>query len=203
MKLGKIGALCKAYKRFVVYNVGHGNQWISDGYAAYPLYELPPLSEDNVFAIFDIPEDKRGKMYFDERTDAPLGVNFADSVEDEVEIRACAIGIIWQGAIYLPFKSREGVLFVDKKYLSPFEEIPVLYERWTPGGTPYIVAKRGMLLEGIITPAGIATSELADLLCEVVEQTAEVAVDNTSSERDVEAPSPTSAEEPEQEEMEL
>ena len=130
-------------------------------------------------------------MFFDTKS-PPLGMSFDDSVSDEVELRAYSIGIILHGAVYLPFKSREGVLFIDKKYLSPFEEIPVLYERWTPGGTPYIVAKRGMLIEGIITPAGIATCELANLLCEIGELTAEVAVDNTPRE-----------EEPEQEEMEL
>ena len=149
MKLSKIGALCKAYKRFVVYNVGHGMQWISDGYAAYPLCDLPPLEEDNVFAIFDIPEDKRGKMYFDERQGVPVGMSFADAVQDEVEIKPYSIGIIWQGAIYYPCKSREGILFVDKKYLSPFEDGVVLYERWAENGTPYIAAKRGMLLEGV------------------------------------------------------
>ena len=174
MKLSKIGALCKAYKRFVVYNVGNGMQWISDGYAAYPLYDLPPLEEDNVYAIFDIPEDKRGKMYFDERHDVPSGMSFADAVADEVEIKPYSIGIIWQGAIYYPCKSREGVLFIDKKYLSPFEEGTVLYERWAENGTPYIAAKRGMLLEGVITPAGIATAELAELLCEVGNLTAAV-----------------------------
>lgn len=177
MKLSKIGALCKAYKRFVVYNVGHGMQWISDGYAAYPLYDLPPLEEDNVYAIFDIPEDKRGKMYFDERHGVPSGMSFADAVSDEVEIKPYPIGIIWHGAIYYPCKSREGVLFIDKKYLAPFEEGAVLYERWAENGTPYIVSKRGMLLEGVITPAGIATAELAELLCEVGNLTEAVSED--------------------------
>jgi hypothetical protein len=117
-------------------------------------------------------------MFFDEKEPLSLGLDFSDYVPDEVELRPCSIGIILHGAVYFPLKSREGVLFVDKKYLSPFEEIPVLYERWTPGGAPYIVAKRGMLIEGIITPAGIATCELADLLCEIGELTAEVAEDN-------------------------
>ena len=179
MKLSKIGALCKAYKRFVVYNVGRGMQWISDGYAAYPLCDLPPLEEDNVFAIFDIPEDKRGKMYFDERQGVPAGMSFADAVQDEVEIKPYSIGIIWQGAIYYPCKSREGILFVDKKYLSPFEDGVVLYERWAENGTPYIAAKRGMLLEGVITPAGIATAELAELLCEVGALTEAVSEDGS------------------------
>ena len=192
MKLSKIGALCKGYKRFVVYNIGSSAQWISDGYAFYPLRELPRLDKENVFTIFDVAEDKRGKTFFDEKEAGALGLDFSDYAPDEVELRPCSIGIIWHGAVYLPFKSREGVLFVDKKYLSPFEEIPVLYERWTLGGAPYIVAKRGMLIEGIITPAGIATCELADLLCEIGELTAEVAVDNAPGE-----------EEPEQEEMEL
>lgn len=174
MKIRKIGALCKAYKRFVVYNVGNGMQWISDGYAAYPLYDLPPLEEDNVFAIFDIPEDKRGKMYFDERHGVPSGMSFADAVADEIEIKPYLIGIIWQGEIYYPCKSREGILFIDKKYLSPFEEGAVLYERWADNGVPYIVVKRGMLIEGVITPAGIATAELADLMCEVGNLTAAV-----------------------------
>ena len=167
MKLSKIGALCKANKRFTVYNVGRGAQWLSDGYACYPLGDLPELCEEEIAVIFDVPEDKRDKFSFEVNVGLPKGLDISDGAEGERELTAIPIGIVWCGEVLLPYKSESGVLFVNRKHLAPFEEVMTLYERRTKSGAPYIAAKRGMIVEGIITPFGAATQELADLICEV------------------------------------
>lgn len=175
MKLGKVGALCKGAKRFIIYNVP-GGQWISDGNAIYPLVDLPRFDEDNVYTLFDIPEDKRGKVQYEEKTGLPWGVSISDSVPDEVEVRHALIGISYCGALYSPVGGRGGILFIDRRYLAPFSDDITIYERFYPGSDrSYLAVKRGMLLEGIILPSDIATQELAQTLITVGKLTADAA----------------------------
>ena len=146
MKLSKIGALCKSAKRFVILNLRYG-QWISDGMALYPLRDLPHLDEESVYTIFDIPEDKRSKMSYEERESIPHGLSLLDAAADEVAIQLSHVSIVYHGAIYTPIKSREGILFLDRRYLAPFDEDITLFERFYPGSNiPYIAVKRGLLL---------------------------------------------------------
>ena len=188
MKLSKVGALCKGAKRFVIYKTWSG-QWISDGYAIYPIRELPPLQEDNVYALFDIPEDKRGKVQYEEKN-VPYGINLNDGCDDEVVVQIAPISIVYHGSIITPIKGRGGILYIDRKYLSPLGDDITLYERYYPrDDRSYIVAKRGLLLEGVILPAEIATKELAKTLKHIGELTELVAGDEDF--------------EPEQEEMDV
>lgn len=175
MKLGKVGALCKGAKHFVIYNVT-GGQWISDGSAIYPLVDLPRFDEDNVYTLFDIPEDKRGKVLYEEKSGLPWGISISDSVPDEAEVQHTFIGITYRGAVYSPVKGRGGILFIDRKYLAPFSDDITIFERFYPNSDrSYLAVKRGMLLEGIISPSDIATKELAQTLIAVGKLTADAA----------------------------
>jgi hypothetical protein len=174
MKLGKVGALCKSAKRFVIYRTWQG-QWISDGCAIYPIRELPMLKEDNVFALFDIPEDKREKVQYSEGN-VPYGIDLADACDDEVVVQLSPISLVYKGAVFTPMRGRSGILYIDRKYISPFGDDITLYERYYPRSErSYIAVKRGLLLEGIILPAEIATKELSDTLKHISELTALVA----------------------------
>ena len=168
MKLSKIGALCKAQKRFTVCNV-RGEQWLSDGAGYYPLGDLPRLDGDNVLVMFDVPEDKREKYYIEEKSGMPAGIDVSDSAEGEALLRFVPVWLVVSGAVILPLIAEGRVLFVDKRYLAPFDFSVELYERRAPGGTSYIVAKRGMIACGVITPERIGTAALADQLCELGE----------------------------------
>ena len=175
MKLGKVGALCKSAKRFIIYNV-FGGQWISDGSAIYPLVDLPRFDEDNVYTLFDIPEDKRGKIQYEEKIGLPWGVCISDSVPDEVEVRHASIGILYHGTVYSPVGGRGGILFIDRQHLAPFSDDITIYERFYPGSDrSYLAVKRGMLLEGIILPSDIAKKELAQTLIAIGKLTADAA----------------------------
>ena len=83
MKIQKIQKLCKSAKRIIIFNAKNGVQWISDGYCIYPLFNLPRLSRENIFAMFDIPADKQGKIYFEEREGLPEGLDFGDTARGE------------------------------------------------------------------------------------------------------------------------
>jgi hypothetical protein len=168
MKISKIGALCKAQKRFTVCNVG-GEQWLSDGYGYYPLGDLPRLDGDNIFTMFDVAEDKREKYYVEEKHGMPNGIDVSDVTQDEVLLKYVPIWLVVSGAVMLPLIAEGRVLFVDKRYFSPFDFSVECYERKAVDGKSYIVTKRGMIACGVITPEQIGTAALADQLCELGE----------------------------------
>ena len=153
MKIQKIQALCKSAKRIMIINDSKlGIQWLSDGTAIYPLFKLPRLSEENIFAMFDIPADKQGKIYYDERDRLPETLDFGDTAEGEQLVNLEPFGITAYGRGLEVFRGSEGAMLVDKKYLAPFDDSVAYYERVRRGGRPYIVAKEGMFISGIILP---------------------------------------------------
>ena len=187
MKLGKIGALCKNAKRVVIHNFD-GVQWISDGCAFYPLRDLPELLEDNIYTIFDIPEEKRGKISFEEREHHPFGISFDDVIKDESPMQFMPVTFFHHGSLISPMKCKSGILFIDRRYLSPFEDGITLYERFYPDEErAYVAVKRGMLLEGIILPAEIATTQLAEMFTIIGKLTGEIATDKPSEEYEQES----------------
>lgn len=161
MKIQKIQALCKSAKRIMIVNDSKlGIQWLSDGSAIYPLFKLPRLSEENIFAMFDIPEDKQGKIYYDERDRLPVSLDFSDTSEGEQLVTLEPFGITAYGRSLEVIRGSCGAMLIDKKYLAPFDDGVQLYERVRIHGTPYIVAKEGMFIAGIILPFE-ARAELA------------------------------------------
>ena len=54
------------------------------------------------------------------------------------------------------------MVFIESRYLSPVSDVLdvlELYERVTPFGAPYIVAKAGFLLQAVILPTDIITAQ--------------------------------------------
>ena len=51
MKLSKIQSLCKAEKKIILYNTPKNKQWIGNGFAIYPLDELPLLDARKAIRI--------------------------------------------------------------------------------------------------------------------------------------------------------
>ena len=168
MKLSKIGALCKAQKRFTLCTV-RGEQWLSDGYGVYPLGDLPRLDGENIFIIFDVPKDKREKFYFEEKWGGLENIDFSDVAEGDKLLKISPVWLVVSGAVLLPLISEGRVLFVDKKYLTPFDHAVELYERKSPGGNSFIVAKQGMINCGMILPTTFGDAALANQLCEIGE----------------------------------
>ena len=75
MKLKKVAALCNRQGVFRLCDEVSEDgevvrQWLGDGAAIYPLDGLPLLEEENLLAMFDIPEKKRKKCYI-RRSEAP------------------------------------------------------------------------------------------------------------------------------------
>ncbi len=163
MKLNAIQQICKGAKRIVLYTSPEKTaQWISDGGAFYPLYNLPRMGDENIFTLFDIPEKKRDKIRLEQHTNLPEILNFADRDMGENLLDQGKLSLCVNGRTMISLHTSLGAVYINAKYLVPFKDIEngvQLYERNTPSGAVYIAVKEGFLLTGIILPYDIVTQD--------------------------------------------
>ncbi len=181
MKISTIQQICKGAKRIVIYSDPSASiQYISDGGAFYPLYNLPRMEEENVFALFDIPEKKQDKIRFEHKHSLPEAFDFSDTTDDEIALEFGTISIYKRGRILSPLKTSLGIVYINEKYLKPFSDSEngvQLFERHTPDGAIYIAVKEGFLLTGIILPYDIVTPEFVEEL-KMIYKLSALAADN-------------------------
>lgn len=172
MKIKSIEQICKANKTIFLYSGRDERQWISNGEAYYPITKLPQLDEDIVFTIFDIPEEKREKYIFGVG-ELPRTLCFLDEdVEGKEKLLGKTLGqIIENGKTLVAFISSRGAIYINSKYLKPFEGSSglMLTERADTSGRPYIAIKDGMFLEGIILPEDIIDGVDGEFLKKIAE----------------------------------
>lgn len=188
MKIKNIAAICKKNKQVVLFNrYGRGDtvaQYIGDGGAVYPISGLPELDEESILTIFDVPERQREDWLVKYR-DIPEGVNFEDTDANERIIEQGNISVVYTGKTLKPLQTRRGLVFIESRYLSPISDVMdvlELYERFTPSGTPYIVAKAGFLLQAVIMPYDAINAQFVAQLRSLAEQCA-VSLDLREQER--------------------
>lgn len=170
MKIKSIAAICKKGKQVILYNRhesgGTLQQYIGDGMTAYPVSGLPELDEESVLTIFDVPEKQR-EDWLVRVMAAPEGINFEDTDVNEKMIERDNLSIVYSGKTLKPLQTRRGLVFIESRYLSPVSDVLdvlELYERFTPQGTPYIVAKAGFLLQAVIMPYDVITAGFVERL---------------------------------------
>lgn len=150
MEVRKIINICKKKKHITLFNA-ENVQWISDGFAAYPLWRLPKFDERSIRATYDLPD----AMNVHIRNDMPMNYDFSDVVlgENQVFYEKIQLPIGGEGKVASLF-TQAGVTFIDPKYLDPIEDNGdiSLYERINETGELYVAVKRGMLVEAIIMP---------------------------------------------------
>ena len=164
MKIKSIAAICKKNKQVVLFNrysdSGTLSQYIGDGNAVYPISGLPELDEESILTIFDVPEKQREDWLVRYR-DIPEGISFEDTDATEKIIEQGNLSIVYSGKTLKPLQTRRGLVFIESRYLSPVSDVLdvlELYERVTPFGAPYIVAKAGFLLQAVIMPCDVIRS---------------------------------------------
>ena len=171
MKIKAVESILKSAKSFIVYRGDVHGQWLGDGCAMYPINNLPCLNEKILFALFDISEDKQSKYFFQERG-LPKGIDFRDCVENESILQRSKITFNVVGRELEPLLTAKGSVFINTKYLKPFSDEPdgfELYERISGDGEPYIVAKSGMLIIGIIIPFAVESKGFLKELEEITD----------------------------------
>lgn len=178
MKIKSIAAICKKNKQIIIINRHNGNeagtQYIGDGGAIYPINGLPELDEKSLLTIFDVPEKQRANWNVKYMNIAD-GIHLDDIDANERIIEQDNLSIVYDGEILKPLQTRRGLIFIKSCYLSPMSDYMdalELYERFTPGGTPYIVAKAGFMLQAVIMPYDAINVQFVKRLQELAEQCA-------------------------------
>lgn len=183
MKIKSIAAICKAEKTIITAS-GYSCQWIGNGKAFYPLYNLPPLSKDHIYTMFDVPDDKRDKFYFD-NPPLPENISFENTASYECILARGSLSFSESGRTLLPLKTSLGLVFVNERLLTPFADAADgydLYERIDSTGKVYIAVKEGFILIGIIFPYDIITDEFINSLRSLL-TLAEISQENNSPAR--------------------
>lgn len=178
MKIKNVAAICKRSKNIVLYYDRSGSgkqQYISDGFAVYPIFGLPELNEEYILTIFDIPEKERDKWIVRE-TILPDGISLDDTDDGEKEVFQISMSINYGGVPLRPLKTKSGIVYIDSRYLSPLSDVLDvlrLYERRTEEGALYIAAKAGLLLQAVILPYSDINENFVNRLSELAKLTAE------------------------------
>lgn len=150
MNIVKIVNVCKKAKRLDLYSRGD-MQWISDGFAIFPLLGAPKFSVDSIRATYDLPDS----VEIREHGELPRMYCFDDICASENQIFYEKIQVCPSGHDLLALRTQRGVTFIQRKYVEPVDDgAPAIgiYERITEAGQLYIVIKRGLLLEAVIMP---------------------------------------------------
>ena len=164
MKIKKTVDICRREGLARIYKGANGTQWLSCGYACYPLYEIPELSEDEFFTIFDLSPKQREETLF-ERAENPLPLSTLDFYEDEEICERLSPNIPFGSKLLIPFSTLSGIKFLDSEYLAPLaDEIKSIevYERTPKNGEPYFAVKVGMSLRALIMPFNAVNKPFVD-----------------------------------------
>lgn len=169
MEIKKIINLCKKSGQLRIFE-NEGAQWISDGYACYPLFGLPLFDEASICAAYDITAKKAAKMHITFDLNLPLNLDFSDDTENEMQRER---GEALFGAL-IPITTSHGIEFIQSKYLTPFsdsdDKMLFIYERTSEAGNTYFAVKDGLMLVGLIMPYDCINEGFVKRLRDVAEQ---------------------------------
>ncbi len=161
MKIKKIIALIKDSKCLSIFE-GKDCQWLSDGYALYPVFKDFEITPEMLCDIHDLNIEK---MAIHNKV-LPTVFNYADIAENENQLYKSNIEIVYHGKHFIGYETSEGISFVEKRYFAPFTDLDEtylnVYERYTKDGMMYFAVKNGMNLVGIILPKNIITKKFVE-----------------------------------------
>lgn len=158
MKISKIARLCKQaghiwLSTYYKNTEAMPYQWLSDGSAFYPLFNMPHLDEETVIPALSF-TDKEAKKMLIEHTEFPSMLDWSDWHESDI-----ALGdpvFCWEDenteAIIEAYNAPGiGAVMIQRKYIQPLRadsDFPELYLRGGRNG--YVIVKQGLLLSAII-----------------------------------------------------
>lgn len=186
-------ALLRGHKRIILYGDPEELQWVGDGGAIYPLHGMPGMIEDDLPAVFDVPEKDEGKYLIDHHLTLPATLSYEDTdPRGETQLRPEPWVLKRYDTLYVPVQTSKGLRFYNPDYLKPLKDMQgtlEVYERHTEDGKLYFALKSGFLLQAIVLPMA---PEYGQLLGELLELCAALqqAVESTAGERAVEDAGP-------------
>lgn len=183
MKIRKIIDICKKKGNIIIFESGK-EQWISDGAAVFPMFNLPQFDEDSLCRTYDITDKQAAKIHFRHEYTMPTAYDFEDCTDDENVVTRGPMCLSDAGRGIIPYMTSQGVAFIDAKYLQPLSDIEDsmlnLYERHTKSGQIYFAAKSGFMLVGIILPVDAINDQFVERLKQLTQQ-CEIALFNKKS----------------------
>ncbi len=171
MNIKKIINFCKQSNVMRFYE-GFSEQWISDGCAIYPLFNLPRFNKNSIFKTFDIPPKQEEKMYFSHSDKLPSYIIFKDIADNDNILIPYDLTVIFDAVQLIPIRTSKGLQFINSKYLSVFNntELLTICERNTKDGDVYFAIKSGLVLISIVFPHKGNTEELKEILFNISEE---------------------------------
>lgn len=162
MKIKKLAALCKKNKRAIIYErkiegTEAVQQYISNGYAIYPVFGLPQLDKESLLTIFDVDQEDWEKWHVSIKDGAP-DEYIQEIWQEEEAIERWFQPIIHNGDVIKSVYLHGKTVFFNDAFLDPIRdgENLLYYGRFDPRGEPVIVVKSGLLLQGTIMPVKVA-----------------------------------------------
>lgn len=173
MNIGKIGKLCeRSGFLYIMDNREKGEQWISDGRAAYYVDADIEVTEENAIPLFNFNKDEKKRPRIRRGDYGKVNIYYSQRVEDE-EILDAIGSVIYGGSVMMALKSADGMLFIKQEYLKPVAKTAYLefYLR-KDGNIPYIAVYENMFCSAIIMPYAGRSAE------DVREETAKIAYES-------------------------
>lgn len=169
MEIKKIINFCKKSGHLYLFET-EAEQWISDGFALFPLFDLPLFDEESILKAYDIPEKKAAKMHIKHDLHLPIAYNFANETADEMQ---CEIGDeIFGNATAIT--TSHGMMFINSKYLTPFaaaaDDMLYIFERTSADGQVYFAVKIGFSLVALVMPFDCVNESFVQRLKKLYEQ---------------------------------
>lgn len=165
MIIKRIAALCKAAKNIILMDCDDGTQWVGDGRSFYQLVGMPELGEQSICAVMDIPLEKAAEMKIT-RQKMPEYYNpeKAAGVSGYLEYDGGNC-ITFMAKTLMPVKNRDGIRFIQPKYLKPLGDIDNISLESGAGGR-FLIANDGMFPVAVILVEQVA-GEVVSWLTEV------------------------------------
>ena len=162
MQNSKIFQIIKKSGQAFVFNLS-GEQWISDGFAAYSLAGLPEFTEESLLCMLDKSSDDMFPVSFNSRCDIDL-------YEDRrYEPEISSIQIKWQKRdyVFIKYDVNSG-FFVNLKYISGFiGDNNYIFKVLKKQKMRYLVIYDGMFPVCIVMPASIIDTGFENRISEI------------------------------------
>lgn len=168
MKLQKIVDICKKSGQMYITHA-EDTQWVGNGQAIYPLYDLPKLQAEELCTIYGITEDQQDKMILNEKSATEYDVSFAALDGSEEAVVVVPMEITFGGASYKILRSKTGISFVKRLYFSPFKEETQVWQKKNKCGE-YFIITAGMFVVGVIFPKLGLRADIAAEIKDVAER---------------------------------
>ena len=137
MNLSAIKTLTGAGKFCTVMNSMDGQQWITEGHAAWLVEDVRIESEATIASLFNLTEKQIEKArIIIHDTSLPIYCKAADKGEESLE----ELGMVYSGgAYYIGLMSSAGALWINADYLKPVrDDYRQYFVRWNPGDNPIV-----------------------------------------------------------------